>query len=196
MKTLSIISFLLCSSCSVQLANAGSYSGGLPLAVTNASVGLNGITAPASSTLGGYRDSSGNLQPFTGTPGGGISVTANRNWYLNSNTDSVTVTGTVTANIAGKSPVDLLRLNYAVTNVATSSFVQVSSGILGTCTEVDIFDSSGQTLFLGVNDIPKIYVVPGGNGRLPISITAGSAVSLKAVSSTATAGEFDLNCYN
>lgn len=74
---------------------------------TNPSVGLNNTTAPTSSTLIGFRDSSGNLIPFPGSATSGITVTANqgtnpwvtsRTWSLSGLNDSVAVTGTVTAN--------------------------------------------------------------------------------------------------
>lgn len=193
-------------------------TGTIAVTATSASVGVNGSTAPTSSTQVGAQDGSGNLQAISITANG-ITTSASqagawnvgqsgswnvgqsgtwtvgRSWTLQPSVDAVGVTGTVTANAGGKSPVDLLRLNYAVTNVATSAFTQVSASLAGACTAVDIFDSSGQTLQLGVNGVAKLYVTPGGNGPVPLSLSAGSVISLKAVSSAATTGEFDLNCY-
>lgn len=99
----------------------------------------------------------------------------------------------------GKTPVDKIRNAYGSTPVTTAAYVQVIASLAGNVSECDIFDSSGQTLFLATGgagfEVDQIYVVPGGNGRVPLSMAVGARVSLKAVSSNATAGEFDMTCY-
>ena len=89
------------------------------------------------------------------------------------------------------------RLLYSVTNVTTSAYVQLVASAPYTCNRVVIFDSSGQTLFLGIgssgSEIAKIIIPPGGID-VPISINAGDRLALKALSGTANAGEVDLNC--
>lgn len=110
----------------------------------------------------------------------------------------VTVSGNVT--ITGKSPVDHIRYDYTGVSITASAYTQVTASIGGTCNEVDIFDSSGQTLVLATGaagfESDQIYIVPSGNGRIPLKINSGSRVSLKAISADASTGEFDLNCYN
>lgn len=92
-----------------------------------------------------------------------------------------------------------VRNAYASTNVGTSAWVQLVAALSGSVTQVDIFDSSGQTLELGVgpsgSETVKGYVIPGGNGSTPISYSQGDRVSIKALSGTASIGEIDLNMF-
>lgn len=95
------------------------------------------------------------------------------------------------------SPVDFARLDYTLTSVTTGAYVQLKASLAAAVKEVEIFDSSGQTLFFAVgaaaSEVDKFYIIPGGNGRFPITIPAGSRVALKAVSATANTGEIDVN---
>lgn len=290
-----LITFAILSLAATQ-AFAQSYSGGLPITVTNPSVGTNNATAPSSSTQIGYRDQNGRLQALTGnngsiaitgtvtanqgTPNGsltnrwpmtlvdyqGVTVTAKQlnnqvvagdvglvanavihglttgggGGYVDVKvnpsgalTVDATQSGTwtsriqdssgssitlgqqlaaaslpvvlasnvaVTATANGKTAVDSIRNDYSSTNVTTAAYVQVAASIAGTCNYIDVFDSSGQTLWLAFggagSEVNEIRIVPGGNGPLPLLIPAGTRVSLKAISATASVGEFDLNCYN
>lgn len=100
---------------------------------------------------------------------------------------------------AGKTAVDKVRNDYTSTSVTTSAYVQLVASLTSACTEIEIFDSSGQTLVLATgassSEVEKIYITPGGNGRIPLAIAASTRVSIKAVSATASAGEIVINFY-
>lgn len=100
---------------------------------------------------------------------------------------------------AGKTAVDKVRNDYTSTSVTTSVYVQLVASLAAACTEIEIFDSSGQTLVLATgaasSESDKVYVIPGGNGRIPLAIAASTRVSIKAVSATASAGEIVINFY-
>lgn len=98
------------------------------------------------------------------------------------------------------SPKNKIRLVYSSTNVTTGAWVQLLSSIgASEIKEIEIFDSSGETLELGLgaagSEISQVYVFPGGNGRIPIQIAAGTRLSIRAVSATANSGEIVINLY-
>lgn len=121
------------------------------------------------------------------------------------NTGAVTISSALPAgsNTIGKvdvntlTPVDIARLDYTVTSVTTGAYVQLKASLAAAVKEVQIFDSSGQTLVLAVggagSEVDRFYIIPGGNGRLPVTIAASSRVAIKAVSATANAGEIAVN---
>lgn len=96
--------------------------------------------------------------------------------------------------------VNRVRLVYSVTNVTTGAWVELLASVGAVAVkEIEIFDSSGETLELGVgaaaSEVSKAYVVPGGNGRIPLQITAGTRLAIQAVSATANSGEIVINLY-
>jgi hypothetical protein len=99
----------------------------------------------------------------------------------------------------GKTAADKARNDYGSTSVTTSAYVQLKASLAAECQEVEIFDSSGQTLVLATgaaaSEVDQIYITPGGNGRIPLRIASGTRVSIKAVSATASVGEIDVNFY-
>jgi hypothetical protein len=124
------------------------------------------------------------------------------------------VSGTVTANqgtnpwvisgsvvddgyISGNPPT---RLDYTVTPVTTAAYTQLVASIATATKEIEIFDSSGQTLYLATgapgSEVDQILIFPGGNGRVRLIIPLGSRVSIKSVSATASDGEIDVNWYS
>jgi hypothetical protein len=92
-----------------------------------------------------------------------------------------------------------IRNDYTTTNVTTGAYVQLSAALTATCTEIEIFDSSGQTLQLATgaaaSEVPFLNIFPGGNGRVPAYVPAGSRLAVRAVSGTASVGELDINFY-
>lgn len=110
---------------------------------------------------------------------------------------SIAVTGTFASN--GVIPSDHARIDYSGTNVTTAAYVQLLASTSNTIGAIEIFDSSGQTLLLAVgaaaSEVDQIYVIPGGNGRIPITIANGARVSLKAVTGTASTGYIDATFY-
>ena len=99
----------------------------------------------------------------------------------------------------GRSVVTTVRNDYTSVNVTTGAWVQLIASTGATVNEIEIFDSSGQTLELGTGaaaaETRLILVFPGGNGRVPTAIASGTRVSIRAVSATADVGELDINLY-
>lgn len=123
MKTLSALLILSLST----WAFAQSYSGGL----NPPSVGQTNKTAPISATLGGYVDSSGKLQPFTGTPGGGgISVSVGSVDAVQSGAwDIRNITGTVTLPTNAATEPTLAAIGVTLTSSAMKTQIASAAGI-------------------------------------------------------------------
>jgi hypothetical protein len=100
----------------------------------------------------------------------------------------------------GRSIVTRARHVYSVTPVTTAAYQQLVLSLAATVNEVEIFDSSGETLVLATggagSEVDQAFVFPGGNGRIPLTITSGTRISVKAVSATANAGEIAINFYS
>jgi len=141
------------------------------------------------------------------------------------NQPSVAITGTVTANTGLSQPLtdaqlrasavpvsgtvqiqngvtylDRARNVHSSTNITTGTWVVLLSSVGATAVkEIEIFDSSGETLEIGIgaagSEVAKAYIIPGGNGRIPFQIPAGTRLSVKAVSATANSGELIVNLY-
>jgi hypothetical protein len=110
--------------------------------------------------------------------------------------------GSIPTAQVGKTVVDFNRLVYASSGdglVTTTAWTQLIASMPAAVTEMEIFDSSGQTLQLGFGEagqeVAQMLVLPGGNGRVPLSIPAGTRVSIQALSANATSGESDINFY-
>jgi hypothetical protein len=65
--------------------------------------------------------------------------------------------------------------------------------------EAEIFNSSGETLFLAIGaasgEIDTLYILPGGNDRGSLVLPKDARLSVKAVSANATSGELTINLY-
>lgn len=108
--------------------------------------------------------------------------------------------GSVSVNSTTITQKNKIRLEYSTTNVTTTAWVELLLSVgSDNISEIEIFDSSGETLELGVgpsgSEVSQIYVVPGGNGRIPVSLSSLSRLSIKAVSATANSGEIIINLY-
>ncbi len=99
----------------------------------------------------------------------------------------------------GKTAVNKARNDYSSVNVTTGAYVTLLASTSAAISELEIFDSSGQTLLLATgaaaSEVDQVYIIPGGNGRIPLSIAASTRVSIKAVSATANLGEITVNFY-
>lgn len=88
---------------------------------------------------------------------------------------------------------------YGSTNVTTAAYVQLVASTTSATNLIEIFDSSGQTMILGVgaaaSEVVQLYIIPGGNGQVPLSIPAGSRVAIKAQTATASSGYIVINFY-
>lgn len=133
----------------------------------------------------------------TGGGGGYVAVKVNPSGAL---TTEVSGSVSVTNFPAALNYIDRIRLVYSSTNVTTGAWVQLLASVGATAVkEIEIFDSSGETLELGVgaagSEASKSYVFPGGNGRIPLQIVENSRLSIRAVSATANVGEIVINLY-
>lgn len=97
----------------------------------------------------------------------------------------------------GRAYADSVRLDYNDTNVTTGAWVQIIASTAATINGLLVFDSSGQTLELGVGamgaESRKLLIPPGGiSGFIPLTIASGSRISLRALSGTANLGEINI----
>lgn len=96
---------------------------------------------------------------------------------------------------------DSARNAYASTSVTTGAWVQLIASTAAEINAMTLFDSSGQTLELGTGaaaaETRKLIIPPGGiDGQFGINIPAGTRVSVRAVSATASVGELTLTGFN
>lgn len=142
-----------------------------------------------------------NISQIGGTPvlagngltgAGSLRVTIASDTASNSNAFLIKQGGKASAN----APV---RNDYTSVSVSTAAYTTLVASLTSAVTELEIFDSSGQTLVLATgaaaSEVNQVIVFPGGNGRIPLAIAAGVRVSIKALSATANVGEIDLNFY-
>jgi len=89
--------------------------------------------------------------------------------------------------------------NYASTPVTSAAYVQLVASTTSAANMIEIFDSSGETLYLAVgaaaSEVDQLIIIPGGNGQVPIAIPASSRISVKATSTSATVGILVINLY-
>lgn len=113
-------------------------------------------------------------------------------------TQPVSAASLPSANGRAKANTPVLN-DYSSTPVTSGSYVQLIASTTSTANEIEIFDSSGQTLYLAVgaaaSEVNQLIIVPGGNGRVPLAIPSGSRISVKATSTSATSGILVLNLY-
>lgn len=112
----------------------------------------------------------------------------------------LTTSNTNTSSINnGFSNVEFVRNDYTGVNVTTSAYTQLIASTANDYKEVEIFDSSGQTLKLAFgaasSEVDKILIFAGGNGRVRLAVPSSTRISIKAVSATASAGEISINFY-
>lgn len=102
--------------------------------------------------------------------------------------------GGVSTSEAGRSYADSARNDYSSTGVTTGAWVQLIAATAAVINALLIFDSSGQTMELGVGaagfETRVMIVPPGGiSGPVPLNIPIASRVSVRGVSGTAAGGE-------
>lgn len=99
----------------------------------------------------------------------------------------------------GKPAVDQGFIDYSATPVTSAAYVTLIAATSAAITELEIFDSSGQLMIIAIGaaaaEVDQVYDFPGGNGRIPLEIAAGSRVSIKAASTTASVGYIAVNTY-
>ncbi len=99
---------------------------------------------------------------------------------------------------AGRTKVAVLRNDYSSTSVSTSAYTQLTASTSAIINKLQIFDSSGSALVLAVgaaaSEVDQIYIFPGGNGDVELTIPSGSRISIKAVDTAASVGQILINC--
>lgn len=90
-----------------------------------------------------------------------------------------------------------VRNVYSLTNVTAAAWVELIASTAGQVYGLFLFDSSGQTLELGTGaaaaETRKLIITPGGlDGFVPLAISAGTRISIRAISATANTGEIDI----
>jgi len=86
---------------------------------------------------------------------------------------------------------------YATTNVTTAAYVQVISSVSYATNQVQIQDTSGQIMILALgapgSEVDTWLIPSTFAGTVNVNIPAGSRVSLKAKTASATTGTFLIN---
>lgn len=89
--------------------------------------------------------------------------------------------------------------DYTGTSIGTGAYVQLIASTSSVTREIEIFDSSGQALYLATggagSEANQLIIFPGGNGRIKFYIPAGTRVSAKAITGTANTGFLAINLY-
>lgn len=150
-------------------------------------------TSPLSLTTGGALrvDASGSTQPVSGT----VAATQSGTWTVQPG-NTANTTAWLTHNTGG-AYADSVRNDYTSTNVTTGAWVQLIASTAAVINCITVFDSSGQTLKLGTgaaaSETIALIIPPGGlGGCIPLKIAAGTRLSIRAISATASTGELDV----
>ena len=91
------------------------------------------------------------------------------------------------------------RIDYTGTSVTTAAYTTLIATVGAVAVKnVDIFDSSGQTLVLAIGaagaEVDQFYITPGGV-TYSVAIPANTRLSIKAVSATASTGAIAINIF-
>lgn len=97
-------------------------------------------------------------------------------------------------------PIAAVRNSYVIINAGTTAWVPLIASLPSSASVADIFDSSGQTLEIGVGASTaeqRVLIIPpgGNNGPMPVLFNAGDRISIRSLTGTANAGEIDLNIW-
>jgi hypothetical protein len=99
-----------------------------------------------------------------------------------------------------KTYADSARYDYTGGSVTTAAWTQVLASTLTAMNYVCITDQSGQIMRLGTGAVAAettVFMIPRGfSGCIPLRIAAATRLSLKAVSATASTGDFVLSGMN
>lgn len=94
---------------------------------------------------------------------------------------------------SGRASSQLIRNDYSTTNVTTAAYVQLVASTANVINRLWIFDSSGQDFVLATgaaaSEVDRIRIPPGGwDSAIELNIPAGTRISIKASSATASSG--------
>lgn len=131
--------------------------------------------------------------------GNGVTGTGSLRVTLASDTSSNT--NPLLVSTSGRSLANAPTVTTYGTPVTSAAYVTIIASTTSATNLVEIFDSSGVAIFFAVgaaaSEVNQFVIYPGGNGQVPLKIPAGSRISYKAVSTSATgASAFNvLNLY-
>lgn len=95
---------------------------------------------------------------------------------------------------------DSVRYDYTGGTVTTAAWTQIAAATLIAMNYVCITDQSGQIIYLGTGGVgaetPVFMIARGFSGCIPLRIAAATRLSLKAVSASASTGDFVLSGMN
>ena len=137
--------------------------------------------------------STGNALPVTKSIGMGWDGTNHREL-------AVTTTGAVQFTQAGKAYSDSARNDYTSVNVTTGAWVQIIASTAAAFSMACITDQSGQIMELGsgaaASETRIFLIARGFSGCIPLTVASGTRLSLRAVSGTASTGDFVISGMN
>lgn len=87
----------------------------------------------------------------------------------------------------------------STTNITTGAYVELVTSLASSVTHIDVQDTGGQWYYISTgasgSEINIAVIAPGGNGFVPLNVSSGTRVSVKAISGTADAGYLGVNFY-
>ena len=85
------------------------------------------------------------------------------------------------------------------TPVTTAAYTELDAALDSDVKAMEIFDNSGETLILAYgaagSEVVHLYIMPGGNGRIPIHFPKGVRLAVKAVSADTASGNLYINVW-
>jgi len=85
------------------------------------------------------------------------------------------------------------------TPIATGSYTELDAVLSDDVSHVEIFDSSGEALVIAFgaagSEDDQFYVMPGGNGRIPLLMNKGIRISAKAIGTATASGNLYINMW-
>lgn len=91
------------------------------------------------------------------------------------------------------------RLDYSSTPVTTGAWTTVIPAVSYATTRLEIFDSSGETLELGVGTAgseSRIMIIPPGGQGIDVVVAQGDRLAVRAITATAAVGEIDITAFS
>jgi hypothetical protein len=194
-------------------ANQATANTSLGTIATNTNVGTNGAATSALQT-------SGNSSLSTIATNSGTQATAANQSTGNSSLATIVTntTGVATAALqtsgnaslttiatnsgkaqAGRTSANAPTVTTYGTPITSAAYVTIVASTTSIANLVEIFDSSGVALYFATggvgSEVNQFVIYPGGNGQVAFTVPAGTRISYKAVSASAT-GATSFNVLN
>lgn len=193
------------------VTGTGTSGAGIPRVTVSSDSSLTNISGTISLPTGAATSANQtNASQKTQIVDGSGNVIASTTNALNVNVQNSSLSTTTTETVNGATglsiaDVGFLQANapvyndYTGTSITTAAYVTLIASTTATTREIEIFDSSGQALYLATgaaaSEINQMIIFPGGNGRVKLSIPSGTRVSAKAITANAVVGFLAINLY-